>query len=75
MSLPIISERREEIRTPITRLIADKHDDDVAASLRPHVIDPFARLLKGIHVGDVVNHHRHRRVANVTKRDETRGWS
>lgn len=32
------------------RLVPDQHDDDVASSLRPDVVDPFGGLLEGVDV-------------------------
>jgi len=47
------------------RLVADQHDDDVAAPLCAHVIDPLGGLVERVGVGDVVHDHGHRRVSNV----------
>lgn len=36
-------------RSPLllqVRFVPDEHDDDVASSLRPHIVDPFASLLE-----------------------------
>ena len=54
-------------------LVADEHDDDVGAPLCPDVVDPLGRLVERVGVGDVVHHHRHRRVTNIAgdKRPET----
>ena len=57
-----------ELRTTGTCLVADKHDDDIAAPFRSNIVNPFARLLKGIHVGDVVDDYCHSRIANVTEK-------
>ena len=46
-------------------LVADEHDDDVGAPLRPHVVNPLARLVEAVGVGDVVDDDGHGAVADV----------
>lgn len=60
MMLPVRPAPLQYQHTPFVckiRLVPDQHDDDVASSLCPDVVDPFGGLLEGVDVWQDANRH------------------